>query len=109
MVQLFSRFGSVLDAEIIYNDRGSKGFGFITMESGEDADNALRRLHHSVVEGRLILVNMATPKKSALVKTSGPLVRANPSALVQAEVRLAQAKLEVARLREELCPSLGFM
>ena len=107
MVQLFGRFGYVLDAEIICNERGSKGFGFVTMERGEDADNALARLHQSVVDGRLILVNLATPKKSALAKTAGLGPRVNPSALVEAEVKLAQAKLEVSRLREQLSSSLG--
>ena len=53
---LFGRFGNVEDAEIIYNDKGSKGFGFVTMSRGQDADNALLRLNHAVVEGRIIEV-----------------------------------------------------
>ena len=124
LVQLFKRLGTVLDAEIIFNDRGSKGFGFVTMASGVEADIALSRLHMSVVEGRLIQVNFATPKRSALAlslrqdEAARPEVtlrpeardrpRVTPGALVQAEVRLAQAKLEVERLRQELCSRLEF-
>ena len=53
---LFGKLGNVEDAEIIYNDKGSKGFGFVTMSRGRDADNALIRLNHSIVEGRIIEV-----------------------------------------------------
>ena len=53
---LFGKFGNVQDAEIIYNDKGSKGFGFVTMTRGQDADRALVRLNHAIVEGRIIVV-----------------------------------------------------
>ena len=84
-----------MEAEVIYNDRGSKGFGFITMASREDADNALPMLHRTVVDGRLIQVSYATPKKLR----SGISTRE----LVQAELNLVQAQMQVDRLREELC------
>merc|ERR1719397_1920425 len=38
LAALFIRFGEVTESEIIYNDRGSKGFGFVTMARSEDAD-----------------------------------------------------------------------
>merc|ERR1719508_347669 len=59
---MFSHFGEVTDAEIIYNDKGSKGFGFVTLSKGKDADKAQIGLHGSTVEGRVIEVNLATPK-----------------------------------------------
>ena len=99
MVQLFSWFGTVLDAEIIFNDQGSKGYGFVTMASREEADLVLARLHHSVIDNRVVQINMAKPKK----EVSGDS-RASPSNLVCAEVRLAQAQLDVKRLKgEALC------
>ena len=61
---LFAKFGNVEDAEIIYNDKGSKGFGFITMARNQDADVARMRLHGTIIEGRIIEVNLATPKNS---------------------------------------------
>ena len=104
LVQLFSRVGSVLEAEVIYNDRGSKGFGFITMASREDASNALARLHRTVVEGRLIQVNYATPKKVATPRKVGQVERArvSPRDLVEAEIKLARAQLQVDMMRMEL-------
>ena len=115
-MQLFSLTGPVLHAEIIYNDRGSKGFGFVTLASAKQADIALSRLHLSLVEGRRIQVNFAMPKKSGLgVSTRGeqigrPEVRprptASPGSLAQAEIELVLAEVEVNRLRQELLYSL---
>ena len=64
LIMLFGQFGNIEDAEIIYNDKGSKGFGFVTMSRSQDADVARLRLHGSIVEGRVIDVNLATPKNS---------------------------------------------
>ncbi|XP_066915774.1 RNA binding protein fox-1 homolog 1-like [Clytia hemisphaerica] len=58
----FKIYGSVLDAEIIYNERGSKGFGFVTMETSEDASKAKEALHGKEIDGRKIEVNKATPR-----------------------------------------------
>ena len=64
LIMLFGQFGNIEDAEIIYNDKGSKGFGFVTMARSQDADVARIRLHGTIVEGRVIDVNLATPKNS---------------------------------------------
>ena len=69
LIMMFGQFGNVEDAEIIYNDKGSKGFGFITMARNQDADVARLILHGTIIEGRIIEVNLATPKKS----TSKPM------------------------------------
>jgi RNA binding protein fox-1 len=37
---MFSKFGRILDVEIIFNERGSKGFGFVTFANSGDADRA---------------------------------------------------------------------
>ena len=50
------KFGPILDVEIIFNERGSKGFGFVTFANSSDADRAREQLHASVVEGRKIEV-----------------------------------------------------
>ena len=59
---LFGQFGNVQGAEVLYNQRGSKGFGFVTMSRGQDADIARARLNNSILEGRIIQVKLATPK-----------------------------------------------
>ncbi|XP_017337293.1 RNA binding protein fox-1 homolog 2 isoform X1 [Ictalurus punctatus] len=52
--QMFGQFGKILDVEIIFNERGSKGFGFVTFENSADAEKARERLHGTIVEGRKI-------------------------------------------------------
>ncbi|KAG8138198.1 hypothetical protein E2320_004110 [Naja naja] len=59
---MFGQFGKILDVEIIFNERGSKGFGFVTFENSADADRAREKLHGTVVEGRKIEVNNATAR-----------------------------------------------
>ncbi|XP_050302314.1 RNA binding protein fox-1 homolog 2 isoform X2 [Anthonomus grandis grandis] len=65
---MFGQFGPILDVEIIFNERGSKGFGFVTFANSADAERARERLHGTVVEGRKIEVNNAT----ARVQTKKP-------------------------------------
>eukprot|EP00057_Strongylocentrotus_purpuratus_P022229 XP_011676703.1 PREDICTED: RNA binding protein fox-1 homolog 3 isoform X13 [Strongylocentrotus purpuratus] len=55
-------FGTILDVEIIFNERGSKGFGFVTFQSSSDADRAREKLNGTIVEGRKIEVNNATAR-----------------------------------------------
>jgi len=66
--EMFGKFGEILECEIIFNDRGSKGFGFITFKRAEDAEKAKNALHGTKVEGRKIEVNDAT----ARVQTKKP-------------------------------------
>uniref|UniRef100_A0A3Q3JH55 RNA binding protein fox-1 homolog n=1 Tax=Monopterus albus TaxID=43700 RepID=A0A3Q3JH55_MONAL len=75
--QMFGQFGKILDVEIIFNERGSKGFGFVTFESATEADRAREKLNGTIVEGRKIEVNNATARvvtkkpQTPLVNTSG--------------------------------------
>uniref|UniRef100_A0A3Q4H390 RNA binding protein fox-1 homolog 1 n=1 Tax=Neolamprologus brichardi TaxID=32507 RepID=A0A3Q4H390_NEOBR len=70
--QMFGQFGKILDVEIIFNERGSKGFGFVTFEHCVDADRAKEKLHGTVVEGRKIEVNNATARVMTTKKTVSP-------------------------------------
>nr|XP_057905630.1 RNA binding protein fox-1 homolog 1 isoform X4 [Doryrhamphus excisus] len=70
--QMFGQFGKVLDVEIIFNERGSKGFGFVTFEHSMDADRAREKLHGTVVEGRKIEVNNATARVMTNKKAVNP-------------------------------------
>jgi len=131
LIMLFGQYGNVEDAEIIYNDKGSKGFGFITMARAQDADLARLRLHNSIVEGRIIEVNLATPKNSSpkllgspaspfgslgpaapMPKTPSTIVwrkpltptsyKPSPRTMLEAEARLAEAQLTVLQLRQKM-------
>ncbi|KAJ8253872.1 hypothetical protein COCON_G00204840 [Conger conger] len=70
--QMFGQFGKILDVEIIFNERGSKGFGFVTFEAGADAEKARERLHGTLVEGRKIEVNNATARVMTNKKMVSP-------------------------------------
>ena len=50
-------YGELLDAEIIFNERGSKGFGFVTFVKEEDAKKAQQDLNGRVVDGRKVEVS----------------------------------------------------
>ena len=44
------------DVEIIFNERGSKGFGFVTFEDKAEAEMAKQELNGSIIEGNLFIV-----------------------------------------------------
>jgi len=57
----FAKFGAVESATVIrdrYSDR-SKGFGFVEMSSDSEAEEAIRGLNETVLDGRQITVNHA--------------------------------------------------
>lgn len=95
---MFEKFGAVSDVEIIFNERGSKGFGFVTMERPQDAERARQELHGSMIEGRKIEVNCATARvHSKKVKpTGGILDPMNP--LMAQSALAAQAQMNRALL-----------
>ncbi|XP_076147880.1 RNA binding protein fox-1 homolog 2 isoform X2 [Alosa pseudoharengus] len=70
--QMFGQFGKILDVEIIFNERGSKGFGFVTFETSADAERAREKLHGTIVEGRKIEVNNATARVMTNKKLVSP-------------------------------------
>ncbi|XP_062263761.1 RNA binding protein fox-1 homolog 2-like isoform X1 [Platichthys flesus] len=70
--QMFGQYGKILDVEIIFNERGSKGFGFVTFETSADAENARGKLHGTLVEGRKIEVNNATARVMTNKKMVSP-------------------------------------
>uniref|UniRef100_H2UUP2 RNA binding protein fox-1 homolog n=1 Tax=Takifugu rubripes TaxID=31033 RepID=H2UUP2_TAKRU len=77
--QMFGQFGKILDVEIIFNERGSKGFGFVTFENATEADRAREKLNGTIVEGRKIEVNNATARV-VTKKPQTPLVNGELSA-----------------------------
>merc|ERR1712048_357481 len=59
LYRMFQPFGKVKNAEVIFNEKGFKGFGFVTIEGQESANKAKEELHGSIIEGRKIEVNDA--------------------------------------------------
>src|SRR3989344_41869 len=61
----FSEVGIVSSATVI-TDREtgqSKGFGFVEFEKDADADEAIKKLNDTEVDGRKIVVNVARPRE----------------------------------------------
>jgi cold-inducible RNA-binding protein len=59
--ETFEKHGTVVSAKVITDrdTRRSRGFGFVEMESQDDARNAIKALHESELNGRNIVVNEA--------------------------------------------------
>lgn len=61
--KLFSSEGSVTSVKIIRSlDGKSKGFGFVEMETGEEAFKAMEKYNQSTFKDRTIFVNEAKPQ-----------------------------------------------
>ena len=62
---LFGPFGTVQSAQVIMDrDTGrSKGFGFVEMNTGEEAQAAIKGLHEHDNNGRKLTVNEAKPRE----------------------------------------------
>jgi len=62
---MFGEVGKVASVKIIsdrYSGR-SKGFGFVEMDTDEDAQSAIQKLNGQEMEGRALIVNEARPRK----------------------------------------------
>ena len=61
---LFEPFGEVSSAKVICdrNTGFSRGFGFVKMNSAEQAAKAMSSLQNKVIEGRALSVNTAREK-----------------------------------------------
>ncbi|KMZ58380.1 RNA-binding protein [Zostera marina] len=61
----FSKEGKVIDCRLVVEPRTriSRGFAFVTMDTLEEADRAVRHLNHSVLEGRYITVEKSRRKR----------------------------------------------
>jgi RNA recognition motif-containing protein len=60
----FAQAGTVASATVI-RDRmtgRSRGFGFVEMSSDEEAQNAIRQLNGTMLDGRTVTVNEARPQ-----------------------------------------------
>lgn len=63
--EFFAQVGEVEEAKIIIDrfKNRSKGFGFVTMKSEEDAQKAIEELNGKELDGRAIVVAEARPQE----------------------------------------------
>jgi len=64
LLATFSAFGAVHLAHVVFDakTKQSKGFGYVEMESAEEAINAIQALNGFEVNGRKLDVKIASPK-----------------------------------------------
>ena len=64
--EMFAPYGSVQLAQVITDrDTGrSKGFGFVEMNSDQEAQAAIAGMNGQMVDGRALTVNEAKPKEA---------------------------------------------
>ena len=64
LIELFSEFGTVAKANIVTDrdTRRSKGFGFVTMENNQQANEAINALNGKEIQGRVARINPAEDK-----------------------------------------------
>lgn len=68
------RYGTVLSAEVVENERGSKGFGFVTLTTADACDKARVALNGTLMGGRRIEVFFFSLWKSLQNKVSSDSV-----------------------------------
>ena len=70
---LFSQVGTVSVVEIIFDKftGRSRGFAFVTMGSGEEAQKGVEKFHGHELEGRALSVNIARPREVRAPRAEG--------------------------------------
>ncbi|KVI08308.1 small RNA-binding protein 11, chloroplastic-like [Cynara cardunculus var. scolymus] len=78
LLDAFSQYGQVVEATVMMDEVSSrsKGFGFVTYASGDEAEKAINEMNGKPLHGRIICVELAKPRRS---KGSGvPIARGPP-------------------------------
>lgn len=67
LAELFSKYASVTSASVIYDKQTgrSRGFGFVEMSDGAEADKAVQEMNGADIDGRKIVVNEARPREDS--------------------------------------------
>ncbi|KDO24236.1 hypothetical protein SPRG_09872 [Saprolegnia parasitica CBS 223.65] len=60
---MFGLYGTVAEAKVVKNDKGeSRGFGFVTYAGAAAKNKAIKHMHQSTVDGRVLTVRDVIPK-----------------------------------------------
>ena len=70
---LFSQVGTVNVVEIIFDKftGRSRGFAFVTMGTGDEAQKGVEKFHGHEIEGRALSVNIARPREERAPRAEG--------------------------------------
>lgn len=63
---LFVSFGHIESVKLIrdHETQRSRGFAFVEMSNGQEANNAIKQLNGSEIKDRKLVVNQARPKSN---------------------------------------------
>ncbi|KAD7478212.1 hypothetical protein R6Q59_007662 [Mikania micrantha] len=78
LLDAFSQYGQVVEANVLMDkvSSRSKGFGFITYASADEAEKAIAEMDGKTLHGRIISVELAKPRTQ---RNSGvPIARGPP-------------------------------
>ncbi|XP_076881422.1 RNA-binding protein CP33, chloroplastic-like [Bidens hawaiensis] len=70
--EFFGECGSVADVEIIKREDGKRGFAFVTMSSGDEAQAAIKKFDSHELLGRIIKIEYAKTFKKPTPRSPGP-------------------------------------
>ncbi|KAF7818864.1 33 kDa ribonucleoprotein, chloroplastic [Senna tora] len=95
LAEIFRESGNVVSVEIVYDrvtDR-SRGFAFVTMESAEDAKEAIRMFDGSQIGGRTVKVNFPEVPKGGERLVMGPKVKNNYRGFIESPHKIYAGNL----------------
>lgn len=78
LAEAFSQYGQVIEAKIVQDrvSERSKGFGYVTFASDDEAVQALTGMNGNHLQGRAIYVDIAKPK--IVFRSDMPIARGPP-------------------------------
>ncbi|XP_004494218.1 small RNA-binding protein 11, chloroplastic [Cicer arietinum] len=79
----FSNYGQVVEAKVIKDrvSERSKGYGFVTFASQDEAENAIAEMNEKALDGRVIFVDYAKPDTKRSMGM--PIARGPPEDRIQ--------------------------
>ncbi|KAE8692529.1 RNA-binding protein CP33 [Hibiscus syriacus] len=95
LTEIFSEAGRVAKVEIVYDrvtDR-SRGFGFVTMGSIDEAKEAIRLLDGSQVGGRTVKVNFPEVPRGGEREVMGPRIRRGYTSFIDSPYKIYAGNL----------------
>ncbi|KAI3794779.1 hypothetical protein L1987_37421 [Smallanthus sonchifolius] len=78
LLDAFSQYGQVVEANVLMDkvSSRSKGFGFVTYASADEAEKAITEMDGKTLHGRIITVELAKPRTQ--YNSSMPIARGPP-------------------------------
>ncbi|KAJ6749934.1 hypothetical protein OIU85_000550 [Salix viminalis] len=95
LAEVFEEAGRVFSAEVIFDrvtDR-SRGFGFVTMETVEEAKEAIRMFNGSEVGGRALRVNFPEVPRGGEREIMGPRIQSSYKGFIDSEHKIYAGNL----------------